>query len=691
MSIGPKAKRTLSDIRRSRCLMLFLRDEVLAELSHQRCADPALRQQFLVESVFRLWLYTKASPKRRLKLDELSKSLWDRTAASEPEWPSYNILSAWLERSRETRCFDVPEELKHGPAQQVGLLLQKRIHTWKNAAGVIPFVGLDDDIAEAIALPFDIRRSDNNAGQVLGGDASVMKGLSDSLRAATDSTYLKDMKPQDIWIPDVDSSTAEHLEGRSAGLPLLIALRGYHKSTPLPPFTIAATGILSDNGLPDPLAQTSETVAHKVRMLREIGFDRILVAGPLDGCDPGPDVLACNSESDLTLQLQFLDSLHSQHRTLISAGPHSIQKRLSEIEHEMAAGHMPPSEAKCQLQQLLETLDGARDIFSSEVRSELRLVLATAECHLGNPRDSEALLDQVSEEKSVLGEFSLTKALIRQAINLNDFGRYREADSILLKQLESINSSRLGASQRNKLKLDALGTAGQTLTYLGLRDLQVRGQAREYLAAACDQARQLDTPDSSRPELPQDLCYLYQWHAYFDRSGCDAVWKEFETVTPPGHSSWDFMKRLRWLAAYRALLEGEHLAWRHYEDDLPSRKFGNHVSWLYRLALKYRGALRAAEDDLKGSQQDFEKAVQLIPDSKTAPILQLIGVTVALEAVRSLSGHAPEAVARYRTLVKETMESDLASFQHAECAKIADAINTVPGATIMPVLLQFPY
>lgn len=689
MSIGLKAKLSLADIRKSRSLMLFLRDEALDELSHLRCADPALRHQFLVESVFRLWLYPKASPERRLKIAELSKSLWDLVAT--PEWPSYNILSAWLERSREKRCFDVPQELGHGPAHQVGKLLRKRIDTWKNAAGVIPFVGLDNNLAEAVALPFDIRRSDNKAGQVLGGDASEIKGLSDSLRAATGFPSLKEMSPYDIWIPDVDRPTAELLEGRSAGLPLLIALRDYHQSTSLPPFAIAATGILSDYGIPDPLAQTSETVARKVRMLREIGFDRILVAGPLDRCDPGSNVFPCCSGSDLSHQLQFLDSLHSQHLTLLRAGPHSIQKRLSEIDHEMTVGQMSPAEAKCQLQKLLETLGDAMDIFSSEVRSALRLVLATAECHLGNPGVSGALLDQVSERKSVLGEFSRTKALIRQAVNLNDFGRYRNAAAIVLKQLESIRSSTLGASQRIKLELDALGTAGQALTNLGLIDPHVRNQAHKCLTDACDLARQLDTPDSSRPELPQDLCYLYQWHACFDRSGCDAVWKEFETVTPSGHSSWDFMKRLRWLAAYRALLEGEHFAWRHYEDDLPNREFGNHVSWLYRLALKYRGALRAAEGVFEGSQRDFEEAVQLIPDSRTAPILQLLGVVVALEAVRSLSGHAPEAVARYRTRAKEAMEIDLANFHHVECTRIADAINTAPTATIMPVLLRFPY
>ena len=689
MSIRPKAEYSLADIRRSRSLLLFLRDDALAKLSGQRCADPSLRLQFLAESIFRLWLYSKASPERRSKLVDISKSLWDLAAA--PGWPSYAILAAWLERSREERCFDIPQELAHGPAQQVGSLLRKRIDTWKNAAGVVPFVGLDKNLADAIALPFDIRPSDQKRGQVLAGDASVIEGLSASLSAATNFQLLKDMRSHDIWIPDVDQTTAALLAGRSAGLPLLIALRDYHQSSALPPFEIAATGILSDNGFPDPLAQTPETVACKIRMLREIGFVRILVAGPLEDCDPEPDVIACNSEFDLTLQIQELDTKFLQHKTLLQGDPHSIQKRMGEIDHDMTAGHMSPGEAKCQLQQLLEKLSDASDIFSTEIRAELRLFLATAECHLGNPKVSEALLDQTFERKSIVGEFSRTRAIIRQAVNLNDFGRYRDAAAMVLDQLDTIRSSSLSASQRIKLELDALGTAGQALTNLGLVDPQVHNQAYECLTAACDLARQLDTAHSPRTELPQDLCYLYQWHAFFDRSGCDGVWKEFETNTSPDHSSWDFMKRLRWLAAYRALLEGDHLEWRYFEDDLPSRNFGNHVSWLYCLARKYRGALRAAEGDLDGSKQDFEEAVQLIHESKTAPILQLLGVVAALEAVRSLSGKAPEAATRYRNFAKETMARGLAKFYHVDCPKIADTINSELKGTIVPMLRQFLY
>lgn len=689
MTIALQAERSLTEVRRSRSLLLLLGDEPLAELSRLRCADPFLRQQFLVESIFRLWLYPKASLERRLKLADLSNSLWD--LAAEPGWPSFRVVSTWLERSWEKRGFNVPEELGHGPAQRVGGLLRKRIDTWKNAAGIIPFVGLKDDLSEAIVLPFDIRPSDQKEGRILGGDASVIKGLTASLRTADSSPSLKGARPSDIWLPDIDRITAELLEGRSAGLPLFIALRGYHQSNTLPPFALAATGILSENGLPDPLAQTAETVARKVRIAREMGIGRILVAGPVGDCEPGMDLHACHSESDLAHQLQLLDSECSQRSTVCQGGPHAIQRRLGQIDHEMASASMAPAAAKEHLQALLEALKDQSDTFSTEVLAEVRLVLAAAECHLGNPKASSTLLDQVSANQSVLGEFSRTRALIRQAVNLIDFGRTREAASMLLDRLESIRRSPLGVSQRLKLELDALGTAGQALTVLGLSEPGARAKARECLTAACELARQLDTPDSPRPELPQDLCYLYQWHAFFDRTGSAAVWNEFETVTPPEHSSWDFMKRLRWLAAYRALLEGDHFEWRHFEDDLPSRDSGNHISWLYRLARKYRGALRAAAGDIEGGVDDFEEAVQLIPDSTAAPILQLLGVSVALAAARSLTAKAPETAARYRTLAREALKSDLADFHHVECSKILNAINSGSTATIITILRGFPY
>lgn len=688
-----------NDIRKSRNLLRWINDKALKTFRDSKCADPLLNEQVFAEVLFRLWLYVKAPKARTDSLAELCDAFWKRLPSSDKV--STRTLYAWLERNRTSRIFAVPGELKAGNFSRLGELLQKRLDTWKNAHGVIPFVGMENHLSSAVALPFFLQPTPREigSGRVLGGDGFPIKGLNNSMTGAEKpllQTIKKEepIKPMDVWIPDIRADVSHKVSGESAGLPILFALYNQAGGRVLDPFKFSATGVVSQSsGEPDPTAQTVKTIACKVNTLREMGVSQIIVTGPTEAYTPGDDVMPCNSLTALHQCLRLAESMSGQKTAVESKNPLSIQQQLLTIEGEMKVGAISLVLAKTQLRELISALTGARDTLSMEVQTEAELLLATAECHLGNAEASLDLLDHVSKNHNVLGSFARTKALIRQAVNLSDFGRYEEAATILFDCLEGKRSSGLRGEEKMKLELDARGTLGQILTCQGLREYGKRSSAYQEIKTACTIASSLDEyrQEPKKTELPQDLCYLYQWHAFFDRSGCDAVWSQFAEITAEGHRSWNFMKCLRWLAAYRALLENQEFDCQSYEDDLPEHLMSGQISWLYRLSRKYRATLRIASGEIEAGICDFEDAIKLIDESNNAPILQFIGVSVAFEAWRSLGECAPQLANRYSEIARKTLEDDLGSFHHASYTDFLDYLAPETGNISQDPLYYFPH
>ena len=109
------------------------------------------------------------------------------------------------------------------------------------------------------------------------------------------------------------------------------------------------------------------------------------------------------------------------------------------------------------------------------------------------------------------------------------------------------------------------------------------------------------------------------------------------TVFADPHSK-AFFIRNRWLSAYRAHLEGNHLDWTSFEDELPDERSG----WLWSLSLKYRGTLRAVAGKIDAARDDFSQAIVLLKQIDSNPLLAFIGATAALQAAESVMANDPE-------------------------------------------------
>jgi hypothetical protein len=700
--INPSEPINLSFARKHLGLIKCFDDKTLEALCDEPCADPLLSEYILAEIIFRLWLFRQASEERKNHLLTLATRIWeDKRRLRQPAFP---VVRAWLNRNGAHRELSLPPELRGQGNDFLGNLLQRRIDTWKSADGVIPFISLHPKFCRTLIFPFNLRPTTDKdeKGKVLNSEGRSIDGLCDSMRgalAAYNSLYHA-VPPEnnsryfDAWLPDIPPSFSDYIRGASASFSFLMAFCNIELDNPVSVFEACATGVLSpSDGYPEVNRQEPTDLEAKIKALREIGIKQIYAIGPSDFTHAMEGLVICHTKDNLQAACQSWQVLARRRIILEKPNPHKVEAELAEIELALRQGSVSLPETKKLLLELLSSLGNSSDYLTAEIRSEVQMTLATVECHRGDSAASEAWIAQAYRNDSALGEYSRTKALIRQAINLKDFGRYAEAAQLVDDKAVIIAGSHLRGSEKLKLQLDLHGTLGQVYTLSGLRDPNFQTKAAIELNRACEIARQLDKFGGKVQELPQDLCYLYQWHAFFDRRGCEEVWKEFETVTRANHLSHQFMKRLRWQAAWLAQIEGDStpIDWRTFEDDLPNLADSSSTRWLHFLSRKYRGTLRCEAGQLENAKADFAEAAKLMEESLSAPILLFIGITVALEAYRCLLPHDPKAARAHLTRGKTFLTSHLKDIYHADYPSFLSCIENPDPDSIAAILRTFPY
>jgi hypothetical protein len=691
-----KGEELLQKVRCCRSLLPLLSDAALRELASTRCADRSLIEQIFAEAVFRSWLFQGGQSSGGNKAEPVWCDLLKKVAPDEQALE--RTLKSWLQSQIDRRSYEVPVDLHRGDLRQGGHLLSKNLDTWRNADGFITFVGNPEAgwIAEAVAMPFILRQTESGEG---GGarafDGTEIAGLAPSVYAANHSAALRasnGTRPgkYDIWLPTISGESVAYLGGASAGLPILLGISLKTKSLPLDPFAWAACGVLSASGGLDTSAQSEDTLRAKTRLLAAMGIRRIIACGDGDDIPQLPAVRIWTNDTHLEAGIGEMMEFAKTKAAVASSSLAQLEESLGRIDRHMHHGSLHPASAVEQLTEILETSGARNDLRSRELQNRTKLLLATAECHAGNPEKGSRWAQEAMDGRTQLGSFALGRGMIRQAVNLTDLGDYREAVAMAKRARDITSEAGLSPSQRLILEMEAAGTIGQALTFEGVTDPAARSPALDYLQRAVELAREFDAGEAEARELPRDLCYLYQWHAFFDRSGCAEVWDQFQESAPAGHSSLDFIKRLRWLAAYRALLDGEAFDWKAFGHDLPNPSSAA-GDWLYRLALKYRGALRAAGGETDGAIQDFGESVRLIEYSESAPILGLIGTMAALEAYRSLRKSHPEAALTYHQYARETLQGDLPRFHHTDCPRLFASMEVLDESGVINALYPFPY
>lgn len=614
--------------------------ETLAELS-KLTADPAFRSELVVEMIHRAWLFAGGSE----PFPELVRfrEAWVKAGIVDG---LISEIDQWLDTQRTARTYDPPAAWDRLAPESLRALLKSLLNDWSEAHGMIVFVRTDNDqsVVPAIALPFKICESSGREQSRACAANGATEGIDLDLSIVAANEYacqrgwIEEKERLGLRLVTLSGSCEPTIGGASGGLAVVVAHRLWHGSIRVRPLELAASGVLKGGAL-HPHVEP-KIYAAKHRFFEAVGVRTFIL--PESTCGSWPGGWPCGEALD-----PRLDELANEHRKSVrTLPPEELRKHIKDLSDSMRYSVNRAGSARVELRRLLDGQLSSPGNCLMNVRFDALIALAGAECHLGNASESETICQQLILEMEQSNEREpkpFGAAFIRRAVNLTDLGKYREAAQLCDKVIAFANSVDR-ESERRDLLLQALGTKGQALSFLGLFDDEAtaRADGLTHLEQALDHARWLDANGhpsvSVRMNTPRNLAYIYLWHALHSPSAADNAWVTAEKAAVHCEKTRAYIHRHRWLATYRASLLGLEFPWPANEMELPDKL--HEGGWLYCLALKYRGTARATCGDIEAAIMDFHEAAALL-DAGSEPLFRFMGATAALQAGESLRSAAP--------------------------------------------------
>ena len=193
-------------------------------------------------------------------------------------------------------------------------------------------------------------------------------------------------------------------------------------------------------------------------------------------------------------------------------------------------------------------------------------------------------------------------------------------------------------------------------------------------------------------EVSRGHAQLALWSALFEpeaflKEGWHETSAKMKKLFPDElDSSFHYLRRTRFLAGYRLLLQEEpaFLPAEFGTWSLPEKP-----SWLRATALKYRGAMYAAAGKCDEARQDFNEAVELL-EAATEPLMRFIQATIAWEAARSLAGSAKEATCYQKRARELFSRPEVEKLVSGPCAA-TNWLLSMDGRGSLAVAMKFPY
>lgn len=640
----------IDDIRCHRGLIRLMSITELATALREPCADPAIRTRVASELTIRAWLL--AGGCRWPLLPERS--------TVELGWTAYGLgnsnqaaLAGWLEAQFESRTYDFALEPALD-ADNFGLQFKDDLSVWRTAQGVVPYVSTSRGrLANCVLLPFALLPPvKTGAIEARGRDGfafqELVQGLQDAYRALVGLDALGDREGLCVTFESV-TDPGVPLRGRSLGLPVVIAAFIKSRFRSMPCLSVIASGCLDKRGAIDRERHDGVSLRRKANWMLRMGARCCILPDHDDlpiGIQKWPVGVALASHVERLLAVAEVAPGY--------ASPRQVEKRFDEIGRGMRYGGITAQEAKNELIAITTHIKGKQGLLWQSLRLRGAGLLATAHCHLGNTDEAYRIANVAIVAGS--GGFGdrryLGEALVRQAVNLTDFGNYEKALS-LCDSANKVAGTLNSYFDQLDLRLKATSTRAQALMFWGLIDVTKCQEALADAQMAVELAREYDGIDVADGErnVPRNLNYVGLWYALHDPIHAESVVRQYEAEIRTDHKNLSFYKRIRWLSAYRGLLGGKDVDWRSFEEDLPEENAEG--GWLYMLSLKYRGALRAFSGDVSGARDDFSKAARLIDKYDQMPMLAFLGATVALQAGESLISAENELAIQYLAKSKD--------------------------------------
>ena len=658
-----EAERLFRDVLCGRGTISLLSHEALASLVGFS-GDPHLQGRIVAESIMRCWLFAGDSDGGRIR--ELFLRAWQDAGFSSPV---LDALSVWLHEQSVLRAYTWPVGWMDLAPLPVRELFCERLKNWEEAHGIAVFVlnGSDPHLLASVAMPFiisDLRNGSHGAmvrtafDEALRDDSNdktiqLDKAVSRANHLAKELDFLKDqqVKSPIIVLTTLDGLSVAPLEGESLGLAVLLAHFLRSKQMDAPALDLVASGALSLSGCRLATGVSAEVVRAKRRLLEKIGAKRIILPKCEDVSGDGD--WPCGQ--DLR---EYFGRLVDEGKQLpeVSITSNAQQlRRIQELRAGMKYGSVAAGVAAFELKAILA---GSGEWMKSVRRRltwvEGTLELAAAECHLGNPSEGNRLCDQILSWRSLIGVRIAGFALVRQAVNLTDMAEFAAAVARCREAIDLLPS--IGQElERMELELHAHGTLGQALAFWSLQndeDSSRREESLVVLQRAAELAGDLDLPCEPQGDLPRNLAYVHLWYALHDPVASEPFFQRAREGSDS--TSRAYLQRQRWLAAYRAPLLNQQMDWHRFEEELPTVEVAG--GWLRVLSLKYRGALRAAEEDWDAAEADFREAVHLISPEGSIPLLVFISATAALQGAESLRDSRQSTAMEMRDLAIQRFE-----------------------------------
>ncbi len=200
----------------------------------------------LAEQIHRAWLLRGGGERF-----EVFKRVWLEHGFSKE---LAEAISGWCFQQQKQRSFDLPEAWNVDSQPATREILRQLLVSWKNADGMVVFVRTANDAAvnPATALPFEIGVHAREMGAYGKGEKPNGLNLTPAIQRAFDIAVAAKWIRED-WHPSLHFNTLMGscdlpLEGMSACLPILAALRFRSKGRRLSPLHTAFSGVLGSNG-----------------------------------------------------------------------------------------------------------------------------------------------------------------------------------------------------------------------------------------------------------------------------------------------------------------------------------------------------------------------------------------------------------------------------------------------------------
>lgn len=185
-------------------------------------------------------------------------------------------ISAWCFQQQNQRSFDLPEAWNANFQPATREILRQLLVSWQNADGMVVFVRTANDAAvnSATALPFEIGMHAREMRAYGKGEKPNGLNLTPAIQrafaiAAAAKWIREDWQPSLYFNTLIGSCDLLPLEGLSACLPILAALRFRSKGRRLSPLHTAFSGVLGSNGNlepkdSDPPWETKRNLIHQI-------------------------------------------------------------------------------------------------------------------------------------------------------------------------------------------------------------------------------------------------------------------------------------------------------------------------------------------------------------------------------------------------------------------------------------------